>query len=178
MGGQNRSLMDWSSQGLDVFDPRTEHLFFHWPDSSDLSNVLHPTVLRLRERKDGKLWVCATNGVYVADPEILNIVKYELIPSGWWTFDIAETKNGSIVTASTGASGYYVDAKTSKVYEFIDDPANPPELPSFGKSPSFAGRSIMVDKEDRIWIGTHSHFCHSIRTKKPLIRIILGTPMI
>ena len=161
-----------------MFDPRTEDFIFHWPDSSKLLNGLHPSILRLRERKDGKLWICATNGVYLADPETLSIVKYELIPSWWWTFDIAETKNGSIATASTGGSGYYVDAKTSKVYQFIGDPASPTGLPSFGKTPSFAGRSIIVDKEDRIWIGTNSALLLVDQDKKTFNRYHMGTPVL
>ncbi len=166
------------TQGLDVFEPRTENFFFHWPDSTNLSAALHPNVLRLRERKDGKLWVCATNGVYVADPENLSIIKYELIPPWWWTFDIAETMNGSIATASTGASGYYVDAKMSKVYQFIANPTGPTELPGLAKTPSFAGRSIMVDKEDRIWIGTNSALLLFDQDRKTFKRYHMGSPVL
>jgi streptogramin lyase len=99
---------------------------------------------RLRERRDGKIWICTPQGVYVADPETLTIAKFPQISSGT---DIAETKDGSVVSAS-GESVYYVDAKTGETTQFTHDQIN-----SKSNFDQFSS-SVTVDHLDRIWIGT------------------------
>ena len=131
------------TQGVDLFDPRTEEFIFHWPDSADQKNAIHAT--KLVKRRDGRIWICATQGVYVADPETLEIEKFPQISTP--VHDIGETKNGSIVYADY-LSFCYLDSKTGQTSQFTHDPLNPKSI----SRPSVW--SVMVDQYDRIWVGT------------------------
>ncbi len=131
------------SHGVDLFDPRTEKFYLHWPDSGEGQNV---SARGLRERRDGKIWICSSQGVFVADPETLTMEKFPQISSP--TAEIAETKDGSVVSVSWELGVYYLDAKTGKSTQFTHDPRNPK---SIGDPSSL---SVTVDHLDRIWIGT------------------------
>ncbi len=131
------------SNGLDLFDLRTEKFYFHWPDSGDRQDV---SGVGLRQRRDGKIWICTPKGVFVADPETLSVAKFPQLSNP--TRDIAETKNGSVVSVSWQLGVFYVDAKTGKTTQYTHDPRNPKSV----ADPS--SLSVMIDHLDRIWVGT------------------------
>ena len=82
------------AQGLDLFDPRTERFYFHWPDTG--SQKTHLALASSVSEEMGRYGYAQT-GVYVADPETLNIEKFPQISAA--TADIAETDDGSVVAA-------------------------------------------------------------------------------
>ena len=58
---------------------------------------------RIRKRKDGKLWICTAQGIYLADPQTLAITS--VINSGDnegsnYYVDIAEAADGTIWAAT------------------------------------------------------------------------------
>lgn len=131
------------SQGIDLFDPRTEKFYLHWPDSGDRQNVSGGG---LRKRSDGKIWICTPQGVFVADPETLTVAKFPQISTP--TSDIAQTKDGSVISVGWEFGVYYVDAKTGQTAQYTHDPRNPKSI-----SDPYS-LSVMVDHLDRIWVGT------------------------
>ena len=128
------------AEGVDLFDPKTEKFFLPVPDSG-----LDLRVAELRQRLDGKIWVCAgKKGVYVADPKTLRISKFTNSPlADIW--DIAETKDGSVAYAASDSGFYYLDKTTGKTSHYTRDPFDDKSLP-------FMSRTVFVDKLDRIWV--------------------------
>ncbi|MEX2232495.1 MAG: two-component regulator propeller domain-containing protein, partial [Cyclobacteriaceae bacterium] len=128
--------------GLDLFNPQTEE-FHHFPRPDPDSKW---KVNKVRVRKDGKLWICANNGIYIADIETLSMERMTgLADDAYW--DIAETRNGS-VWAAGDHSVTHIDGETggTSIYKHdLDDPD--------GLFPGSTGFPIYVDEQEKVWVG-------------------------
>lgn len=128
--------------GLDLFNPQTE-AFHHFSGPSADSKW---KVNKIRVRKNGKIWICTNNGVFIADTETLSMESMTGLPDDdYW--DIAETRNGS-VWAVGDHSVVHIDGKTGRtsIYKHdLDDPDN--------NLPGYAGSSIYIDEKEKVWIG-------------------------
>jgi len=155
-------------KGLDIFDLKTEKFHHLILDSLD---TVKPTtrekegiqVKAIQERKDGKVWVCTSNGMYVADPITLAVKKLNYFPQLDGSIDIrsdrmegafkdiAEAKDGSIWAASSNGL-YHWNALTGKTTRYRHDPLDPSTISTNSIN------CIYIDRHERVWIGTFNSF--------------------
>lgn len=128
--------------GLDLFDPQTEE-FYHFPGPNPDSQW---KVNRFRLRRDGKLWICSDDGIYVANTETLSIEKMKDLPDDvYW--DIAETRDGSVWIAGA-RSVIHIDGTAGQTSFYKHELNDPDGLPH-----GLGGSSIYVDEQHKVWIG-------------------------
>ena len=56
--------------GLQLFDLTTEKFYHLATDSLDPAKGFNIGTHKIRERKNGKLWICTGQGIYLADPPL------------------------------------------------------------------------------------------------------------
>ena len=106
--------------GLQLFDLTTEK-FSHL--EVDSGGRFHMQTNRIRPRKDGKLWLCTSQGIYIADPQTLSITS--VINSGRDDdsnsyFDIAEANDGTIWAASEEGL-VHLNLATGEAMRYVHD---------------------------------------------------------
>ncbi|MEX2235117.1 MAG: two-component regulator propeller domain-containing protein [Cyclobacteriaceae bacterium] len=121
-------LWIWHDQGIDVFDPRTEKFYFHWPVIG---------VGNIHEQDDGKILICTTQGTYLASPETFFMEKIDVPENFFWYNDTTKTQDGSVWVASR-MGVFLLNKKNASVIKYFPDH----EVP-FG---------LLLDKQERIWI--------------------------
>jgi signal transduction histidine kinase/ligand-binding sensor domain-containing protein/DNA-binding response OmpR family regulator len=141
--------------GLDLFDLRTEKFHHLLPDSLDPAQGSDVDVRKIRERKDGKAWLCTSQGVFLADPQTLaleRVIHFSHFQEEGENYflDIAEARDGSVWTAS--ARGLvHMDVHTGQTTRYRHDPSNPHSLSASGDDMVWM---VHVDRHDRVWAGT------------------------
>ena len=135
--------------GLQLFDLTTEK--FH--------DILKIGIVKIRERKDGMVWICTVQGIYLADPQTLFITKVNFLEdgrgdkvlkdsvSGDFFWDIAEAHDGAIWAASEEGL-LHIDSHTGQTTRYLHDSRDPKSLTSDIVT------TIYIDRHDRIWAGT------------------------
>ena len=157
---QQQRLWVGSSTGLELMDLTTEKFHHPFLDILDPVKGLDIAVHKIRERKDGKLWICTEAGIYLADPETLSVTKSIDFPqevsrnssrrdnlNGNNFRDIAEAADGSLWAASDDGV-VNMDIQTGTTTRYRYDPDNPASL-----ADDWA-RTVFVDSHDRVWVGT------------------------
>ena len=148
--------------GLQLFDLTTEK-FHHLrtdsldPDKGSTIDILKIRILKIRERKDGKVWICTAQGIYLADPQTLFITKVNVLEDrhqvlkdsvyGNTFYDIAETRDGAI-WAGTEEGLVHIDSHTGQTTRYLHDSKDPKSLTSD------IVKRVHIDRHDRIWAGT------------------------
>jgi len=136
--------------GLDIFDLKTEKFHHFLPDSLASSEESGINVYNIKERKDGKVWVCTNQGVYLVDPRTLSTKRtiYSPFEEGGNAFrDIAEARDGSLWAASERGL-VHIDTSTGETTRYQYDPDD---------SLSLANDliwTVYVDRHDSVWAGT------------------------
>jgi signal transduction histidine kinase/ligand-binding sensor domain-containing protein/CheY-like chemotaxis protein len=156
---ERKRLWIGTETGLKLFDLTTEKFVPLGADSLGLPKGYD--VYRIRERKDGKVWICTGQGIYLADPRTLSmstvinfltdgsrndILKDNTDGNKFW--DIAETHDGAIWAASEKGL-VYMDAHTHQTIRYLHHSSNPKSLASD------IVKAVLVDRQDRVWAGTY-----------------------
>ncbi|CAN5461903.1 hypothetical protein BH23BAC1_BH23BAC1_02790 [soil metagenome] len=151
---QQQRLWIGTTTGLELFDLKTEKFNHQLTDSLDLAKAInigvHDGVNKIRERKDGKLWICTGQGVYLADPQTLSFTKVIYFPQdvdGNVFTDIAEARDGSLWIANRKGL-VHRDAHTGQMTRYRHDPEDPKSLADD------VVPMVYVDRHDRVWAGT------------------------
>ena len=145
--------------GLQLFDLTTEKFHHLRTDSLDPAKGFTIDTHKIRERKDGKVWICTNQGIYLADPQTLFITKVNVIEDGrrhqalkdsvdgntFW--DIAEARDGEI-WAATEEGLVHIDSHTGQATRYLHDSGDPNSLDSD------IVKAVYIDSQDRIWAGT------------------------
>ncbi len=149
-----------STTGLELFDLKTGKFQPIGYDALDPVKGLNIHVHKIRERKDGKLWICTSAGIYLADPQTLSMTKPidfsqeasrnssrrdNLNGNNFW--DIAEAPDGSVWAASEDGL-VHMHTLTGQTTRYRYDPAEPASLADDWT------RAVHVDRHDRVWVGT------------------------
>ncbi len=149
-----------STTGLELFDLKTERFQSVGHYALDPVQGLNLNVHKMRERKDGKLWICTTQGIYLADPQNLTVTKPIDFPqevnrtstrrdnlngNNFW--DIAETSDEALWAASEDGL-VHIDTRTGQVTRYRYDPED------LGSLADDWTRTVHVDRHKRIWVGT------------------------
>lgn len=156
---QQQRLWIGTLTGLDLFDLKAEKFHRLIPDSLGASKGITIDVHKIRERKDGKIWICTDQGIYLADPETLSITRLTDFTQGisrnnirgdslngrFW--DIVEAPNGSIWAASDEGL-VYRDPHTGQTTGYRNDPGDPHSLKND------VVWTLHIDNQDRVWVGT------------------------
>ena len=153
------------SEGIYLYDLQTEKIF-SFPDSVNKEKPLIVQVIRLRERSDGKVWMCSDEGIFLADPLTLSIKRFKQFPTSYYT-DVIETTDGSLWVSShshlihiDGISGNTALYKAEKVD------------PKTGHINSYF--TLNKDGKDRLWIGTEFGFDLFNSLDKSFVRYFHG----
>ena len=174
--------------GLDIFDPKTERFQKLIFDSLLLhksnSIVARPGIrtIKVRKRKDGKIWICTANGIYLADPLTLEVSKLSSFSSNSQKQDnfssnllqsnfkdIAETSDGSVWAFTTkGVIHWDAANDATKLFHL-----NPFDLIS--TSPYDWG-CIYIDDLDRVWIGSNFGLSLYNKIKNSFDHFLPSTP--
>ena len=117
-------------EGLDVFDPRTESFLYHWYDSLQREKGLSVTVRKIQERKDGKVWICSNQGLYIGDPRVLKIQKNSNLPDDISYNSVTESPDGSTWFATRSGLIRYDSAADPPYTTYLNDPQNPKSISS------------------------------------------------
>ncbi len=147
-----------TTKGLDLLDLKTEkfyHLVLDTLDSVKEFNMgVHGGVNKIREREDGKLWICTGQGVYLADPQTLSVKRIIYFPQeadGNTFTDIAEARDGSLWIANRKGL-FHRDAHTGQTTRYRHDPSDSHSLAHDVVS------TVYIDRYDRVWAGTEKGF--------------------
>jgi signal transduction histidine kinase/ligand-binding sensor domain-containing protein/DNA-binding response OmpR family regulator len=149
--------------GLQLFDLTTEKFHHLRTDSLDPAkgftiDILKIRILKIRERKDGKVWICTAQGIYLADPQTLFITKVNFIEDGhqvlkdsvygntFW--DIAEANDGTL-WAATEEGLLHIDLHNRQTKRYLHDSRDPKSLTSD------IVKTVYIDRHDRIWAGAN-----------------------
>jgi ligand-binding sensor domain-containing protein len=86
-----------TNEGISVFNPLTEKNDFLFP-----RNSFKGPIIRFRERKDGKLWICTNTHIYLIDGDTFSVERLAGLPSNLRYSDILQTHDGTLWENSTG----------------------------------------------------------------------------
>ncbi len=126
--------------GLNVFDPSEENITFH----SYLT--LNKDITRINEDKKGNIWVSNRLGLYRSyDMEKLDKFQFQKIQ----TVSNAENKIGNITDFAFDNNNRLVVLQNFTIY--YQDTDNEPSFINIGEI--LNAKTILIDKDNKIWIG-------------------------
>ncbi|WPP52016.1 hybrid sensor histidine kinase/response regulator transcription factor [Catalinimonas niigatensis] len=157
---QEQRLWIGTTTGLELFDLKSEKFLHPATDSLHPGKELNVAVKKIRERKDGKIWICTNQGIYLADPQTFSITRTYHFPkevrrkssrranlNGNTFWDIAQASDGSLWAASEDGL-VHIDTNTDQTIRYRYDPKNPHSL---AEDMTW---TVYIDRRDRIWVGT------------------------
>ncbi|WP_400194154.1 two-component regulator propeller domain-containing protein [Hymenobacter sp. B81] len=137
--------------GLHLLDQRTGRfrLFRH----PDLGNVRRNSIRAILQAADGRIWVGTGEGrlSYVDERRGLLVPLTDWVPQAPITA-LAATPQGDLWVGVENAGLYFVGLRSGQRRSYQPGPAP-------GALPSDAVRSLLVDGQERLWVGTMSGLC-------------------
>lgn len=150
---QDRKGFIWvgSEDGLNMFDGYSFTVFRHY--SSQSNSISGNSVFDISEDSKGKLWIATSNGIDVFERETRSFMHIPFVDPDIgdrfesYTRVITEDKNGNILIANTNGVFVYDSARQGFV-RFLKN------IPDYGPYQQEGIRSMLIDRKNRIWIGS------------------------
>lgn len=144
-----------SEQGLNLVDPQTGKVrqFRHPPTAGN--NVHRNSIRAITQTADGRVWVGTGDGRISA----VDFKGGRLLPLAGWTpgsavKSLAGTpRNGLWVAAADGGGLCFIDLNTNQKKHFRHEPGR------VGSLPSNELNAVLVDQQERVWVGTALGLC-------------------
>lgn len=142
-------------EGLNVFDYKTEKFSHYRHDSINHSGIITNDITDIINSLDGNLWLSTYyRGVEYFDKKSKTFTHYNtatipgMVSNNVWC--VNEDNRGYIYIGHVSAGLSILSLKDKKIKNFRHDPNNPESLPGNEV------RTVYVDKNDNVWIGTNN----------------------
>ena len=145
---EQKRLWIGTATGLQLFDLATETFLPLKTDFLDPAKGF--AVHKIRERKDGKVWICTFKGIYLTDPQTLSMTRVINFPEdrdGNNFTDIAEAHDGTLWAASERGL-VHINVHTDETTRYVNGSRDPHSLASD------IVKAVYIDHQERVWAGT------------------------
>lgn len=142
-------------EGLDMFNYETETFTHYKHDSKNLQGIITNDITDITNAKDGNIWLSTYyRGVEYFDKQKEVFVHYnqstvpEMVSDNVWS--VTEDNKGFLYIGHVSSGLSVLSLKDKKIKNFRYDPNNKESLPGDEV------RTIYVDKNDNVWVGTNN----------------------
>ncbi|MBN2522361.1 MAG: hypothetical protein JXB24_03755 [Bacteroidales bacterium] len=154
-----------TSDGLNLFNGYEFEIFKY--NAQDTSSLSSNSVFGILEDSKGRLWIAGSTGIDIFDWQTISFKHIPFVdefnPSAYqsYTRAIIEDKEGNIIIANTTGVFVYDTLKCGFV-RFLKD------IPNFGALGQEGIRALLIDKNERIWIGSIGYglYCYDLKLKE------------
>ena len=142
-------------EGFYSFDIKNEVFTCYTPDTNDSKSITANDITDIKYNSEGNLWISFYHeGIDFYNKKTKTFTNYnkevipELVSDQVWT--IADDGNDNLYIGHVNSGLSILSLKNGKVKNFVNQPSDPNSLPGNEI------RSIFIDKNENVWIGTNN----------------------